>query len=183
MPVRGRGNNVSKDVEQRKADILKRIQASKSAYNPDDVELSDDDEKCRQESLQEYKKIISQTIDLPLEKLVLTPEGCDIFDKLCIRVDVNQRYAELLPQWKDVAHHLQIDNLVTKWVETCVRPREGLTRAIMEIYMKDGGTLGEVLEALLHLELLDILEETKPALEKYIQLKVTQRILIFSFQA
>ena len=115
--------------------------------------------------------MIRQTIDLPLEKLILTPEGCDIFDNLCIRIDVNQKYADLLPQWKDLAHQLQIDELVTKWVETCVRPREGLTRAVMEIYMKDGGTLGEVLEALLHLELLQILEETRPALEKYIRMK------------
>ena len=29
--------------------------------------------------------------------------GCDIFDELCLRIDVNQKYAELLPQWKDVA--------------------------------------------------------------------------------
>ena len=116
--------------------------------------------------------MICQTMDLPLEKLILTPEGCDIFDTLCIRIDVNQKYADLLPQWKDLAHQLQIDDLVTKWVETCVRPREGLTRAVMEIYMKDGGTLGEVLEALLHLELLQILEETRPGLEKYIRMKV-----------
>ena len=116
--------------------------------------------------------MIRQTMDLPLEKLILTPEGCDIFDNLCIRIDVNQKYADLLPQWKDLAHQLQIDELVTKWVETCVRPREGLTRAVMEIYMKDGGTLGEVLEALLHLELLQILEETRPGLEKFIRMKV-----------
>ena len=174
MPVRGSGNVVSQDTEQRKADILRRIQASKPICTAEDLEVSDDenDEKCRQESLREYKRMISQTMDLPLEKLILTPEGCDIFDKLCIRIDVNQRYADLLPQWKDVAHHLEIDSLVTKWVETCVRPREGLTRAIMEIYMKDGGTLGEVLEALLHLELLDILEETRPGLEKFIKMKV-----------
>ena len=123
-------------------------------------------------TLQAYKRMICQTMDLPLEKLILTPEGCDIFDTLCIRIDVNQKYADLLPQWKDLAHQLQIDDLVTKWVETCVRPREGLTRAVMEIYMKDGGTLGEVLEALLHLELLQILEETRPGLEKYIRMKV-----------
>ena len=65
--------------------------------------------------------------------------GCDIFDELCLRIDVNQKYAELLPQWKDVAHQLEIDQLMTKWVEVCVRPKEGLARAMLEIYMKDGG--------------------------------------------
>ncbi len=85
---------------------------------------------------------INQTLDLPIEKLVMTPEGCDIFNELCLRLDVNQKYADILPQWKDVAHHLQMDDLTTKWVEVCVRPREGLTRAMLEIYMKDGGTLG-----------------------------------------
>ena len=65
--------------------------------------------------------------------------GCDIFDELCLRIDVNQKQAELLPQWKDVAHQLEIDQLMTKWVEVCVRPKEGLARAMLEIYMKDGG--------------------------------------------
>lgn len=173
MPVRGSGKTVNKDAEKRKEEILRRIQASRPLVLDEDIEISDDenDEKCRQESLQAYKRMICQTMDLPLEKLILTPEGCDIFDTLCIRIDVNQKYADLLPQWKDLAHQLQIDDLVTKWVETCVRPREGLTRAVMEIYMKDGGTLGEVLEALLHLELLQILEETRPGLEKYIRMK------------
>ena len=174
MPVRGSGQTTNKDAEKRKEEVLRRIQASRPVVLSEDYELSDDEneEKCRQESLQEYKRMIRQTMDLPLEKLILTPEGCEIFDNLCIRIDVNQKYADLLPQWKDLAHQLQIDELVTKWVETCVRPREGLTRAVMEIYMKDGGTLGEVLEALLHLELLQILEETRPALEKYIRMKV-----------
>ena len=180
MPVRGSGQTTNKDAEKRKEEVLRRIQASRPVVLSEDFELSDDEneEKCRQESLQEYKRMIRQTMDLPLEKLILTPEGCEIFDNLCIRIDVNQKYADLLPQWKDLAHQLQIDELVTKWVETCVRPREGLTRAVMEIYMKDGGTLGEVLEALLHLELLQILEETRPALEKYIRMKV---FLLFFF--
>merc|ERR1719414_2648182 len=95
--------------------------------------------------------MIEQTLDLPLEKLVLTPEGCEIFDILCL--------------------HLDINDLATKWVEVCVRPREGLTRAMLEIYMKDGGTLGEVFEALLELECLNVLEDTKPKVEAYIKKK------------
>ena len=106
-----------------------------------------------------------------MEKLVLTGEGITVFDELCLRLDVNQKYADILPQWKELAQHLNIDQLMTKWVEVCVRPKEGLTRAILEIYMKDGGTLGEVLAALLELGCLDILELTKPKLEKYIRFK------------
>ena len=56
-----------------------------------------------------------------------------------------------------------------QWVETCVRPKEGLTKAMLEMYMQDGGTLGDVLHALLQLECLDILEATKPKVEKFLQ--------------
>ncbi len=67
----------------------------------------------------------------------------------------------MLPQWSDVAKELELSALKTKWVRTCVRPKEGLTRAMLEIYMADGGTLGDVLEALLKLECLQILQELK----------------------
>ena len=59
--------------------------------------------------------------------------------------------------------------LSLQWVETCVRPKEGLTKAMLEMYMQDGGTLGDVLHALLQLECLDILEATKPKVEKFLQ--------------
>ena len=113
-----------------------------------------------------------------MEKLVLTAEGITVFDELCLRLDVNQKYADILPQWKELAQHLNIDQLMTKWVEVCVRPKEGLTRAILEIYMKDGGTLGEVLAALLELGCLDILELTKPKLEKYIKFRDSNEFII-----
>ena len=32
----------------------------------------------------------------------------------------------------------------TEWVKVCIRPEQSFTRAILEIYMNDGGTLGEV---------------------------------------
>ena len=47
-------------------------------------------------------------------KVVFCAEGCALFDDLCLRIDVNQRYASLLPQWKDVAHILEVDALRTK---------------------------------------------------------------------
>lgn len=171
MPVRGSDLVIDDEVERRKQLILKKIQDAndkKVVQNfSSDEEEEDHDEEIRRNSIKEYKCLINQTLDLPLEKLILTPEGVDIFDELCLRLDVNQKYAELLPQWKDVAHHLQVDDLSTKWVEVCVRPREGLTRAMLEIYMRDGGTLGEVLEALLDLQCLDILEEIKPKIDTY----------------
>ena len=38
--------------------------------------------------------MIEQTLDLPLEKLVLTPEGCEIFDILCLQLDINQKHVD-----------------------------------------------------------------------------------------
>ena len=36
----------------------------------------------------------------------------------------------------------------TEWVRVCVRPEQSFTRAILEIYMADGGSLSEVITAL-----------------------------------
>jgi len=178
MPVRG--SIRIEEAEKRKESILQKIKASNvkseipnetSIKNVQKEDSCQDEEKIRQNCIKGYKLMIDDTLDLPLEKLVLTPEGCEIFDILCLRLDVNQKYVDLLPQWRDVAHILQLDDLATKWVEVCVRPKEGLTRAMLEIYMRDGGTLGEVLEALLELECLDILEDTKPKVDVYIKKK------------
>jgi len=143
-----------------------------------DIDISSDEEDSssqkfvdneRENSLAVYESLVEITRDIPLEKVLFSAEGCFLFDDLCLRIDVNQRYASLLPQWKDVAHLLEVDALRTKWVETCVRPKEGLTKAMLEMYMQDGGTLGEVLQALLQLECLDILESIKPKVEKFLE--------------
>ena len=63
---------------------------------------------------------------------------------------------------------LEVSELRTKWIETCVRPSEGLTRYLLEVYMTDGGTLGEVLQALLELGCLDILELLKGKVNGFI---------------
>lgn len=185
MPVRGSKSKAKENDERRKEEFLARIkEAAKNTNATVPVEeineLSSDedsDEELRTTSLNSYRRFIDQTMDLPLEKLIMTPEGVSVFDELCLRLDINQKYADLLPQWTDVAHKLEVDQLMTKWVEVCVRPREGLTRAMLEIYMKDGGTLGEVLSALLHLECLDILELTKPKIEKYIKLRDSNELM------
>ena len=46
------------------------------------------------------------------------------------------------------ARELNIDEMKTEWVRVCVRPEQSFTRAILEIYMADGGSLGEVIIAL-----------------------------------
>jgi len=142
-----------------------------------DIDFSSDDETSSQKLIADerghsyaaYESLVERTRDIPLEKVLFCAEGCSLFDDLCLRIDVNQRYASLLPQWKDVAHLLEVDSLRTKWVETCVRPKEGLTKAMLEMYMQDGGTLGEVLQALLQLECLDILEAVRPKVETFLE--------------
>ena len=47
-----------------------------------------------------------------------------------------------------IFRELNIDGMKTEWVRVCVRPEQSFTRAILEIYMADGGTLGEVITAL-----------------------------------
>ena len=138
MPIRGSKNIVSKENERRKEDMLRRIKEAaikdQNGCPPIVIDESssedENDDEIRQQSLKTYKRMIDQTMDLPLEKLIMNPEGVDVFDELCLRLDINQNYAELLPQWTDVAHQLEMDVLRTKWVEVCVRPREGLTRAM-----------------------------------------------------
>ena len=45
---------------------------------------------------------------------------------------------------KRVTRELHIDEMKTEWVRVCVRPEQSFTRAILEIYMADGGTLGNI---------------------------------------
>ena len=99
---------------------------------PDDgftiLEVEEAVEAAKEQAKTDYKGMISDTRDLPLQKLVLSAAGCRVFEDLCALVDVNQAYADLLPQWKDLAHKLSLDELKTEWVSVCVRPQEGLTR-------------------------------------------------------
>ena len=39
-----------------------------------------------------YLRLEEQSKDIPLQKVVFSPEGIALFDELCLRVDVNQRY-------------------------------------------------------------------------------------------
>ena len=125
-------------------------------------------EAKREESLKEYRRQINASMGIKLIKLVENRYGIELFDELCVRIDVNQKYVDVLPQWKDLADLLQVDTLRTRWIETCVRPKEGLTKAMLEIYMQDNGTLGEVLDGLLKLQCLDILETIRPKVDLFL---------------
>jgi len=146
----------------------------KDEDDDDSIDISDvEDDAGGDDDLKKlgvYEDLEEKSRDIPLQKMIFSPEGIALFDELCLRIDVNQRYVSVLPQWTDLAHLLEVDSLRTKWVETCVRPREGLTRAMLEIYMNDGGTLGEVLGALIKLECFDILETVRAKAERFIEL-------------
>ncbi|TRY73720.1 hypothetical protein TCAL_05846 [Tigriopus californicus] len=123
----------------------------------------------REASLRRFRKAVERTKALPLLELTYTTLGCQLFEQLCMNIDVNQEYTSILPQWSDVANQLQIDDLRIQWVQTCVRPKEGLTRAILEMYMRDNGTLGQVLGALLDLELFAVLGRVVDAVERFVK--------------
>ena len=85
-------------------------------------------------------------------------------------VDINQQYVDLglFPQWDDVARELNIDSMKTEWVRVCVRPEQSFTRAILEIYMQDGGTLGEVIAALRKQKQYRVIQEISDLAEEFL---------------
>jgi len=84
-------------------------------------------------------------------------------------VDINQRYVDLglFPQWDDIARELDIDEMKTEWVRVCVRPEQSFTRAILEIYMNDGGSLGDVISALRKQKQYRIIQEISDKAEEF----------------
>ncbi|CAM6055073.1 unnamed protein product [Sphagnum tenellum] len=191
MPVVAKSPGPTPELEERQARRRQHVQqilakslrddeecssaAAAAAVLTDDVAalllVEADVARQKETSLQEYRRMVTATLDTPLSKLAMSAAGCELFEELCLRIDVNQQYASCLPQWKDVAELLEVDALRTQWVGVCVRPVEGLTRAVLEIYMRDGGTLGEVLQALLQLECLEILERVKPRVWQFVREK------------
>jgi len=63
----------------------------------------------------------------------------------------------------------------TEWVRVCVRPEQSFTRAILEIYMADGGTLGDVISALRKQKQFRIIQEISDKAEEF--LMFTQLII------
>ena len=111
-----------------------------------------------------------KTRSIPLSHLGCCAEGAALFSDLCMWVDVNQQYVELglFPQWDDIARELEIDDMKTQWVRVCVRPEQSFTRAILEIYMADGGTLGEVISALRKQKQFRIIQEISELAEVFL---------------
>lgn len=120
--------------------------------------------------LVKYDELAQKTRSIPLSHLGCCAEGAALFSDLCMWVDVNQQYVELglFPQWDDIARELEIDDMKTQWVRVCVRPEQSFTRAILEIYMADGGTLGEVISALRKQKQFRIIQEISELAEVFL---------------
>jgi len=120
--------------------------------------------------LLKYDELAQKSQNIPLSHLGCCKEGGDLFSALCMWVDVNQQYVDLglFPQWYDIARELNIDSMKTEWVKVCIRPEQSFTRAILEIYMNDGGTLGEVISALKRQEQYRIIHEISDMMEEFL---------------
>jgi len=122
--------------------------------------------------LLEYEELAQKTKNIPLSHLGCCKEGSDLFNDLCMWVDINQKYVDtgMFPQWNDLAKELNIDQMKTEWVKVCVRPEQSFTRAILEIYMNDGGTLGDVIEALRKQGQFRIIQEITDKTKEFMEL-------------
>ena len=67
-----------------------------------------------------------------------------------------------------ISRELNIDGMKTEWVRVCVRPEQSFTRAILEIYMADGGSLGEVITALRKQKQFRIIQEISDQAEEFL---------------
>eukprot|EP00088_Acartia_fossae_P013718 TRINITY_DN17256_c0_g1_i2.p1 TRINITY_DN17256_c0_g1~~TRINITY_DN17256_c0_g1_i2.p1 ORF type:complete len:475 (-),score=155.06 TRINITY_DN17256_c0_g1_i2:718-2142(-) len=120
--------------------------------------------------LLKFDELAQKSQNIPLSHLSCCKEGGELFSALCMWVDVNQQYVDLglFPQWYDIARELNIDSMKTEWVKVCIRPEQSFTRAILEIYMNDGGTLGEVIGALKRQEQYRIIHEISDMVEEFL---------------
>jgi len=119
--------------------------------------------------LVKYDELAQKSKNIPLSHLGCCKEGGELFNDLCMWVDINQKYVDLglFPQWDDIARELRIDDMKTEWVRVCVRPEQSFTRAILEIYMSDGGTLGDVIGALRKQKQYRIIQEISEQAEEF----------------
>jgi len=120
--------------------------------------------------LVKYDELALKTRAIPLSHLSCCKEGAELFSRLCMWVDINQQYVDLglFPQWDDMARELNIDEMKTEWVRVCVRPEQSFTRAVLEIYMQDGGTLGEVIAVLRKQKQYRIIQEISELAEEFL---------------
>lgn len=149
---------------------------SLSNNNPCDVTLQPYEEEVQPQIdqsdlwLVKYDELAQKSWNIPLAHLGCCKEGGELFSRLCMWVDINQQYVDLglFPQWDDIARELNIDQMKTDWVRICVRPEQSFTRAILEMYMEDGGTLGEVIKALRKQKQYRIIQEISEYAEQFL---------------
>jgi len=117
-----------------------------------------------------YDELAQKSKSIPLSHLGCCKEGGELFNNLCMWVDINQKYLDLglFPQWDDIARELNIDEMKTEWVRVCIRPEQSFTRAILEIYMADGGTVGDVIAALMKQKQYRIIQEISDKAEEFL---------------
>jgi len=121
-------NNLIKISEIIEEEKVREVEADKQDDPVPDIDEGDF-------WLVKYDELAQKTKAIPLTHLGCCKEGGELFSTLCMWIDINQKYVDLgmFPQWYDIARELNIDNMKTEWVKTCVRPEQSFTRAILEI--------------------------------------------------
>jgi len=158
-------NNLIKISEIIEEEKVREVEADKQDDPVPDIDEGDF-------WLVKYDELAQKTKAIPLTHLGCCKEGGELFSTLCMWIDINQKYVDLgmFPQWYDIARELNIDNMKTEWVKTCVRPEQSFTRAILEIYMNDGGTLGDVIMALRKQKQYRIIQEISDKADEFLDL-------------
>jgi len=158
----------NQDENDNTVDYVEPLSAAHTGVNEDSIlEESHIDESDLW--MVKYDDLAQKSKNIPLSHLGCCKEGGELFNDLCMWVDINQKYIDLglFPQWDDIARELNIDDMKTEWVRVCVRPEQSFTRAILEIYMGDGGTLGDVISALRKQKQYRIIQEISDKAEEF----------------
>jgi len=160
------------DLINKKQEVISSPDTSWVEENLANCGQEEDAGPCIDESdlwIVKYDELAQKTKNIPLSHLGCCKEGGELFSDLCMWVDINQKYVDLglFPQWDDIARELNIDQMKTEWVRVCVRPEQSFTRAILEIYMNDGGSLGDVITALRKQKQYRIIQEISDKAEEF----------------
>lgn len=160
---------ISQDENKNKVDCFENLTPFKEAIAEEDTVLEEPHIDETDLWIVKYDELAQKSKNIPLSHLGCCKEGGELFNDLCMWVDINQKYVELglFPQWDDIARELRIDDMKTEWVRVCVRPEQSFTRAILEIYMGDGGTLGDVIGALRKQKQYRIIQEISEKAEEF----------------
>jgi len=160
---------INQDENKNKVDCFENLTPCKEAVTEEDPVLEEPHIDESDLWIVKYDELAQKSKNIPLSHLGCCKEGGELFNDLCMWVDINQKYVDLgmFPQWDDIARELRIDDMKTEWVRVCVRPEQSFTRAILEIYMGDGGTLGDVIGALRKQKQYRIIQEISDKAEEF----------------